>query len=81
MEVAVDLEHHSYRSFVGFVCLMQISTRSQDWIIDCLDPAIRVELETLNEVFANPSIVKVRIIVCLLDYHRTIRLGVSWCRE
>ncbi|KIJ54917.1 hypothetical protein M422DRAFT_775114 [Sphaerobolus stellatus SS14] len=58
-EIAVDLEHHSYRSFAGFVCLMQISTRTQDWIVDCLDPAIRVELECLNEVFANPNIVKV----------------------
>lgn len=59
-EIAVDLEHHSYRSFAGFVCLMQLSTRTQDWIIDCLDPEIRAELECLNVVFANPDIVKVR---------------------
>ena len=23
-EVAVDLEHHSFHSFLGFVCLMQV---------------------------------------------------------
>ncbi|KAF8510838.1 ribonuclease H-like domain-containing protein [Gautieria morchelliformis] len=58
-EIAVDLEHHSYRSFAGFVCLMQISTRTQDWIVDCLDPEIREKLECLNEIFADPAIVKV----------------------
>jgi exosome complex exonuclease RRP6 len=33
-EIAVDLEAHSYRSFLGFVCLMQLSTRDEDWLID-----------------------------------------------
>jgi exosome complex exonuclease RRP6 len=27
-ELAVDLEHHSYRTYRGFLCLMQISTRT-----------------------------------------------------
>ena len=27
MEFAIDLEHHSYRSYQGITCLMQISTR------------------------------------------------------
>lgn len=57
-EIAVDLEHHSDRSFIGFVCLMQISTREKDWIIDTLK--LRGELMVLNEVFADPRIVKVR---------------------
>src|SRR5947209_197029 len=57
-EIAIDLEHHDYRSYIGIVCLMQISTRNQDWIIDTLK--LREEIESLNEVFANPSIVKVR---------------------
>ena len=56
-EIAVDLEHHSYRSFFGFVCLMQISTRSEDFIVDTL--LLRDELEDLNEVFTDPQIVKV----------------------
>ncbi|KAI5790739.1 ribonuclease H-like domain-containing protein [Peziza echinospora] len=56
-EIAVDLEHHNDRSFVGFVCLMQISTRDKDWIVDTLK--LREELQILNEVFADPNIVKV----------------------
>lgn len=56
-ELAVDLEHHSHRSFSGFLCLMQISTRSEDFVVDTL--ALREELEDLNEVFTDPRIVKV----------------------
>ncbi|KIP03738.1 hypothetical protein PHLGIDRAFT_77059, partial [Phlebiopsis gigantea 11061_1 CR5-6] len=56
-EIAIDLEYHSYRSFYGFVCLMQLSTRVEDFVVDTL--ALRQELEELNEVFTNPSIVKV----------------------
>lgn len=55
--IAVDLEHHDYRSYVGFVCLMQISSRDQDWIVDTL--VLREELVVLNEVFTDPKIVKV----------------------
>ncbi|KAK2840841.1 hypothetical protein Q7C36_012420 [Tachysurus vachellii] len=56
-EFAVDLEHHSYRSFLGITCLMQISTREEDFIIDTLE--LRSEMYVLNESFTNPSIVKV----------------------
>ena len=56
-EIAVDLEHHDYRSYHGFVCLMQISTREQDWIVDTLE--LREELSALNEVFTDPNVVKV----------------------
>ncbi|KII90883.1 hypothetical protein PLICRDRAFT_39491 [Plicaturopsis crispa FD-325 SS-3] len=56
-DIAVDLEHHSYRSFSGFLCLMQISTREEDYIVDCL--VLRDELVELNEIFTNPEIVKV----------------------
>ena len=58
-EIAIDLEHHSYRSYYGFVCLMQISNRQQDWVVDCLVPDIRANLEIFNEVFTDPNIVKV----------------------
>lgn len=58
-EIAIDLEHHSYRSYHGFVCLMQISTRNEDWIVDTLIPEIRANLEDLNEVFTDPKITKV----------------------
>lgn len=56
-EIAIDLEHHDFRSFYGFVCLMQISDRENDYIVDTL--ALRDELQVLNTVFANPNIVKV----------------------
>ncbi|PHH74137.1 hypothetical protein CDD80_3296 [Ophiocordyceps camponoti-rufipedis] len=57
-EIAVDLEHHDFRTYTGLVCLMQISTREKDWIVDTLQPW-RHKLEILNEVFADPKIIKV----------------------
>jgi len=36
---------------------MQISTRSEDFIVDTLE--LRSELHILNEVFTDPSILKV----------------------
>ncbi|XP_071763488.2 exosome complex component 10 [Centroberyx gerrardi] len=56
-EFAVDLEHHSYRSFLGITCLMQISTREEDFIIDTLE--LRSEMYILNEAFTDPAVVKV----------------------
>jgi exosome complex exonuclease RRP6 len=56
-EIAVDLEHHGYRSYLGFTCLIQISTRSQDFIVDAI--ALREHLQRLNSSFADPSKVKV----------------------
>jgi len=61
-EIAVDLEHHDARSYVGLVSLMQISTRDKDWIVDTLKPW-RQKLQVLNEVFADPNIVKVSPII------------------
>ncbi|KAI6114233.1 ribonuclease H-like domain-containing protein [Pisolithus sp. B1] len=63
-ELAVDLEHHSYRSYRGFLALMQISTRQEDFIIDLLAPDIREGLrqrkgkspsETADEKMANEA--------------------------
>ncbi|PRT53350.1 Exosome complex exonuclease RRP6 [Wickerhamiella sorbophila] len=55
--IAVDLEHHDLRSYMGLLCLMQISTEKEDFIVDTLK--LRTELQVLNEVFCNPNIVKV----------------------
>ena len=57
-EIAIDLEHHDTRSYIGIVSLMQISTREKDWIVDTLVPWRR-QLQKLNEVFADPRILKV----------------------
>ncbi|KAJ3370422.1 Methylcrotonoyl-CoA carboxylase subunit alpha, mitochondrial [Kappamyces sp. JEL0680] len=57
VEFAVDLEHHDYRSFQGFTCLIQVSTRTTDYIIDALQ--LRSELHLLNDAFTDPKITKV----------------------
>lgn len=56
-EIAVDLEHHSYRSYQGFTCLIQISSRTQDYLVDAIH--LRSHLNSLNSIFANPQILKV----------------------
>lgn len=57
-EIAIDTEHHDFRTYSGLLSLMQISTREKDWIVDTLQPW-RHKLEVLNEVFADPKIIKV----------------------
>ncbi|KAG5494039.1 hypothetical protein JKF63_01873 [Porcisia hertigi] len=56
-EIAVDLEHHDFYSYQGFTCLMQISTREEDFIVDCLQ--LRSSMGALAPVFLNPAILKV----------------------
>jgi exosome complex exonuclease RRP6 len=68
-EIAIDLEHHDFRSYTGLLSLMQISTREKDWIIDTLVPW-RHKLEVLNEVFADPKILKVRNLETSKEAHR-----------
>ena len=50
----VDLEHNQYRSFQGFTCLMQISTRTEDFIVDTLKLRIYIGLY-LQEPFKDPT--------------------------
>ena len=51
-EMAVDLEAHAYRSFQGFCCLMQLSTRKADYLVDVL--ALRSGIgPVLGPVFAD----------------------------
>jgi ribonuclease D len=56
-EIAVDLEHHSLRSYLGFTCLMQISTRDEDFILDPFP--LWESVHKLRKVFTDPNIVKV----------------------
>ncbi|KZV48998.1 hypothetical protein F511_09594 [Dorcoceras hygrometricum] len=53
-EFAVDLEHNQYRSFQGLTCLMQISTRTEDFVIDTLKLHAQIGPH-LREVFGDPS--------------------------
>lgn len=56
-EIAVDLEHHDFHSYQGLTCLMQISTRHEDFLIDCIK--IRGHMHLLNRVFLDSTILKV----------------------
>jgi exosome complex exonuclease RRP6 len=59
-EFSVDLEHHEYRTFLGLTCLVQISTRDEDFIIDPFP--IWDSMHLLNEPFTDPKILKVKSI-------------------
>lgn len=77
-EIAVDLEHHDNRTYSGLLSLMQISTRDKDWIVDTLKPW-RHQLEVLNEVFADPSILKVCSIYSISVSSQVLTFpGIPW---
>lgn len=54
--IAVDTESNSLYAYRERICLMQFSTRTQDYI---LDPLAVDDIEDLGQVFANPDIEKV----------------------
>mmetsp|Transcript_10097 Transcript_10097/g.17042 ORF Transcript_10097/g.17042 Transcript_10097/m.17042 type:complete len:80 (+) Transcript_10097:897-1136(+) len=57
-EVAIDLEAHQMRSYLGLTCLMQISSRTQDFIVDSIK--LRALLQSaLQPILADPAKVKV----------------------
>lgn len=58
-EIAMDLEHHDYRTYAGLTCLIQLSIPGKDYVIDTLVPAVRARLHRLNTWTADPAIVKV----------------------
>eukprot|EP01063_Lacrimia_lanifica_P006170 TRINITY_DN1370_c0_g1_i2.p1 TRINITY_DN1370_c0_g1~~TRINITY_DN1370_c0_g1_i2.p1 ORF type:complete len:1065 (+),score=397.55 TRINITY_DN1370_c0_g1_i2:61-3255(+) len=55
--IAIDLEHHSLHSFQGFTCLMQISTRTNDYVVDTIE--LRKHMPVLLTSFANRNVLKV----------------------
>ncbi|KAG7585614.1 3'-5' exonuclease domain [Arabidopsis thaliana x Arabidopsis arenosa] len=57
-EFAVDLEHNQYRSFQGLTCLMQISTRTEDYIVDTFKLWDHIGPH-LRELFKDPKKKKV----------------------
>lgn len=61
-EIAIDLEAHSYRTFAGFCCLMQVSVRGDHGMDNYLIDTLKLHAllgKHLQPAFANPSIVKV----------------------
>lgn len=56
--IAVDLEGHSFHSYYGVTCLLQLSTPSNDYIVDTI--SLRESIgPVLGSIFANPGIIKV----------------------
>ena len=55
--VALDTEAHRYRSYLGITSLVQLSSPDKDWIVDPYP--IWSEMTMLNELFADPKILKV----------------------
>lgn len=72
--IALDTESNSLYAYRERVCLVQLSTRQDDYVIDPLT----VDLEPLRPLFANPAVEKVfhaaeYDLICLKrEYHFTI---------
>lgn len=58
-EIAIDLEHHDRRSFLGFTCLIQMSTRHEDVVFDVINLWSEKVHSALADIFADPDITKV----------------------
>lgn len=57
-EIAIDVEHHNVRSYQGLTCLIQISSRDEDFVVDPI--ALKQYLgDALRPVFDDPNITKV----------------------
>ncbi len=54
--VAIDTESNSLYAYREQVCLLQFSTRTQDWVVD---PLALQDLDPLGQVFADPRIEKI----------------------
>eukprot|EP01045_Picozoa_sp_COSAG04_P042451 COSAG04_NODE_13417_length_607_cov_0.726378_1_plen_191_part_01 len=58
--IALDLEQYQQRSFYGVLCTLQISTGSENFLVDTLASEVRqAARKHLHRVLSNPSIVKV----------------------
>ena len=55
--IGLDVEHHNYRTYLGITCLIQISSANKDFLVDPFP--LWSELTLLNEITADPRIVKV----------------------
>lgn len=52
-----DVHNHSFRSYMGFTCFIEISFDAGDFLIDAL--RLREHLHLLNRLFTNSNILKV----------------------
>merc|ERR1711931_482023 len=56
-ELAFEIEYNIFHSFQGVTNFLQISSRSEDFLIDPV--ALKDELSVLNEIFVDPKVLKV----------------------
>lgn len=54
--LSVDTESNSFHAYYNRICLIQISTSEEDYVID---PLSLISLNDLGEIFANPEIEKI----------------------
>ena len=59
-------------SYLGKVCLLQIATRGQIYIVDTLQPEVPAALEDLNRVTTDPKILKVYTVAIYLSLPASI---------
>lgn len=57
--IALDTEHHALHSYHGLVCLLQLSTGREDWVVDTLALHGHVG-PAFGPLAADPGVVKVR---------------------
>ena len=62
--IGLDVEHHNYRTYLGITCLIQISTKSKDFLVDPFP--LWSDLPLLNEITADPAIVKVIMMIMMM---------------
>lgn len=55
--LGVDIEEHRKRSYLGFICLIQISTLTQIFLIDAIK--LRSHISNLTTIFEDPDILKI----------------------
>ncbi len=55
-EVAVDTEADSFYSYKNKVCLIQVTVKGQDYL---LDPLADLDISGLGKIFADPEVVKI----------------------
>eukprot|EP00903_Cladosiphon_okamuranus_P014299 g13281.t1 len=66
-EFGFDLEAHNARTYHGLSCLLQVSTESQDYIIDPLAEGMWDSMSLLRAPFANPDVLKIGHSIRSLD--------------
>ncbi len=55
--IGIDTESNSFHAYTDRLCLLQVTVKDEDWIVDPL--ALGEDLQRINPLLANPDIVKV----------------------